>query len=356
MTSYPPPVPVGSRHVVALQARRSFPSVSVLITTETGPRMSTGDRARLHDLVDQASTRLCWSDHVDDAAPFVAALDAMVEAAVSSRTDRALALYTSRDTNRALLLGVEVADRVVIDQTFATRDLVLALQRTPRHLVLVISAQQARLYESSNGQLHAAAGHNFPLRAADDRGRVTRTAPVSFLQRVDRRLGAYRVLHPSPLVVVGPAQVVADFVQTAGHAYRLAGTLSGDHADATPTELAGLTRPIIQRYLASRENEALALIATRAAQGRVASGMHAAWLASRREQPEMLAVEETLFYPARLSDDGHTLELSSDVDEPDVIDDAVDELIEHVLIRGGWVALVGPGTLARHEAVALVRR
>jgi hypothetical protein len=90
--------------------------------------------------------------------------------------------------------------------------------------------------------------------------------------------------------------------------------------------------------------------------GRVAAGMPAAWLAARTQRPEVLAVDESLYYPARLSDDGDILIPADDVDHPDVIDDAVDELIELVLIRGGWIAFTQPGALDRHHGVALATR
>ncbi|MGW0486295.1 hypothetical protein [Nonomuraea sp. NPDC003214] len=44
----------------------------------------------------------------------------------------------------------------------------------------------------------------------------------------------------------------------------------------------------------------------------------------------MLAVDDSLYYPARLSDDGDTLTPAADIDHRDVIDDAMDELIELV--------------------------
>ena len=60
--------------------------------------------------------------------------------------------------------------------------------------------------------------------------------------------------------------------------------------------------------------------------------------------------------PARLSDDGDTLIPAQDVDHPDVIDDAVDELIELVLLRGGWIAFTDAGALDRHHGIALATR
>ena len=88
-------------------------------------------------------------------------------------------------------------------------------------------------------------------------------------------------------------------------------------------------------------------------EGRVIAGIQAAWLAARYERPEMLAVEESYFYPARLSDDGDVLTPADDIGSPDVIDDAVDELIELALQRGAWVALTDDGALCSYDRVAL---
>ena len=86
------------------------------------------------------------------------------------------------------------------------------------------------------------------------------------------------------------------------------------------------------------------------------TGVPAAWLAARHERPEMLAVEESLFYPATISDDGDFLSPADAVGADGVIDDAVDELIELALQRGAWVALTEDGALAGYDRVALTVR
>ncbi|PRC53856.1 hypothetical protein C6A85_51700, partial [Mycobacterium sp. ITM-2017-0098] len=58
----------------------------------------------------------------------------------------------------------------------------------------------------------------------------------------------------------------------------------------------------------------------------------------------------------RLDATGDILVPADDVDHPDVIDDAVDELIEIVLRRGGWIALVGQGELRDNTHLALTLR
>jgi hypothetical protein len=70
----------------------------------------------------------------------------------------------------------------------------------------------------------------------------------------------------------------------------------------------------------------------------------------------MFAVEESYRYPARLSADGDMVTPADDIEAPDVIDELVDELIETVLDRGGWIALVRDGSLTEHGKVALTLR
>jgi hypothetical protein len=121
-------------------------------------------------------------------------------------------------------------------------------------------------------------------------------------------------------------------------------------------ELAVRTRPVVEAYLRTGEDEALALLDRRLGQERAATGMPSAWLAARQERPEMLLVEEGLSYPARVTADGDWLTPADDVEHPDVVDDAVDELIETVLARGGKVTLVADGRLEPHDGVAVTVR
>jgi hypothetical protein len=149
---------------------------------------------------------------------------------------------------------------------------------------------------------------------------------------------------------------VALFTRTSANIARLAGTIPANLTTVPLPELAARTKPVLEAYLHSRQTEALDLLNRRAGSHRVVSGMSSAWLAARHERPEMLAVEEGLFHPARISADGDLLLAATDVEQPEVIDDAVDELIELVLNRGGWVAMVDDGLLAEHDGVALTLR
>ncbi|RBY83110.1 hypothetical protein [Blastococcus sp. TF02A-26] len=75
-------------------------------------------------------------------------------------------------------------------------------------------------------------------------------------------------------------------------------------------------------------------------------------LIARAERLELLGEETDLFYPARLRDDGDLVQPASDVEAFDV----VDEVIETVLQRRGWVALLDDGALQAEDRIALTVR
>lgn len=350
-------VPLTPDMVTVLQSMRSDPSISILASTQPGLRLDGKDIATLRSLAGQARERLAV-EGCTDAVALLDALSGVIAEAAGQPADRAIALFVNCAYCCWATLPVSVVDRCVIDPTFATRDLVRALHHTPRHAVLLLSTEQARLLHGHGATLAPSPASTFPIyRRVTGRNRDRTTErPNDFLLRVDRALGAALKLNPTPLVLAAAEPTASTFRNLSRNTARLAGTVKGNHL-TTPTEsLVDLLRPVLRDYLTSRGHDALGHVERRARTGRVLRDMNSAWLAARWERPEMLAVEEHYYYPARLDDTGDTLISADDVDHPDVIDDAVDELIEIVLSRGGWIALVKPGELPDDTHLALTLR
>ena len=351
--------PVTPELVWQLMGVRGYPLASVLMSTAPAARMLPREAARLRGLVDEATRRLADSGPRDQVDAVVGRLEDLAEEAADSRTLGAVALYAGVDHGQAVELSLPVRDRVAVDPTYATRDLVRALHRTPRHVLLLITGTEARLFEGVGGTLTPVAGDDFPVVAESrerSHGRGNRDAlDRAFLRSVDRALSAHLADRPAPVVLAGQSRVLATFRGMSRNLGRLAGTIPGSHGTASLAVLQERVRPVLDTYLHSRQDDALDLLQRRARAGRVVSGIGAAWVSASMESPEMLAVEDGLYVPSRVSADGE-LAPAADVTGHDVLDDAVDELIETVLVRGGWVALVEDGTLAAYEGVALTLR
>jgi hypothetical protein len=273
-----------------------------------------------------------------------------------------MAVYAHRSTGSILRLAVPVLDRAVVDPTFATRDLVRSMHRTPFHLVLSLTRVEARLFAGTD-TLHPVRSSAFPVtasrapRRSPSRPALAAADTTAFLRAVDAAFGTYRRVHPAPFVITGEDRVVSEFERLSRNLDRCAGTWKVNTASEPLSLIAARTRPLIEAYLLSRQDEALTLLGRRVRANRAAVGLPAVWLAARHDRPEMLAVEQGLFQAARISADGDALELVHDTTEvaedPDVVDDIIDDLIELVLHRGGWVALVDDGRLADNGGIAL---
>ena len=357
--------------VVDLQRIRAYPCVSVLMRTGTAVRMSVHDAATLDVLVAEACRRLQDELGCSKAAELTGILRALATDASGRATGSAVALFASPGESSSWRLPVPVQDRAVIDPSYATRDLVRGLQHRPQLPVLVLTEHDAVLYTSRDGTLVPAVGA-FPVngrRLPSDRDASAVQRPPApghpdaerstFLHAVDRALGAHLRNDPAPFVVVGPARTVGAFLRGASSSRHLAGVVAGhdghDGHEDLPA-LSALVQPAVEHYLRFRQDEVLTLADRRHSQGRSATGISAVWSAAQSERPEMLAVETGLFYPARVSQDGTRLTGAHDRSHPEVLDDAVDEIIETVLDRGGWVAFVPDGALAEHGRITLTVR
>ena len=127
--------PLTPQTVLALQDYRAYPSVTLLLTTRPGPQLDPADAALLEKLLGEARDRLA-ADASTEASAVLRALDDL-PTQLEGPVERAVALFISTAHTSRVDLSVDVVDRADIDPTFATRDLVRALHRTPRHVVLI---------------------------------------------------------------------------------------------------------------------------------------------------------------------------------------------------------------------------
>jgi hypothetical protein len=254
---------------------------------------------------------------------------------------------------------------VVIDHTFATRDLIRGIARNPSYRVLALGEKPTRLFEGQGSNLVESHAAGFPCFVEGARGEPlasggfadhsSRSEPqeLSFFRDVDRALRVAVEDRAMPLVVAGTERDLAYFDEVTTHGAWIVGRIKGNYESASPTEVARLALPSLDAYLASQRAASIRELAE-AVPGRTAVGVKAAWSAARDGRARALLVEDDFVYPAREVDG--ILEPAGDGSAPGVIDDAIDELVEMVLDNGGDVLIVEPGELGRQGPVAVLLR
>ena len=132
------------------------------------------------------------------------------------------------------------------------------------------------------------------------------------------------------------------------------GTVAGNHDRTGWADLHHLAWPLVVDWLRADADRARRSLDTARDQHRYAGGLDEVWELAHEGRVELLVVEEDYAVSARVLDG--RLELAKDTWAPDVIDDAVDELIETVLRKGGRAVVVPPGDLADAGHVGAVLR
>lgn len=352
---------LNTANVARIQQVRGYPAISILMSR--GPT-SVGDRARLARLVENATARLLSEFSRPAVQPLLDELVGLAASAEVGPGRQGVALFASADLAAAVALPVGVSDRTVVDETFATRDLVHALLRSPHYEVLVLS-NVVRLYAGVGANLTEVVDYGFPLLSTEsyaeparfgvDRSDTRDAGLRRHLRAVDTALTGH-VDADRPLLVVGTGRRLSMFRQHSRHRSHLTEALPGNFELRSATKLAHAIWPSVTHMFDRRHQAALAELDRAAGVRRHAFGVQQAWTLANHGRVALVVVEENYTYAARTDPDSNHLVAAADVADPEVVDDVVDEIIEIVLAKGGRATIVPDGTLATRGRIATALR
>jgi hypothetical protein len=348
-----------------LQSLTATPALSILLPTHRTSPDNKRDPISVKNLVNEAKERLSEEFSQRELAPLLQNLDTLVSEIDYPHTLDGLALFVSHDFAKLYYLPFSVPGRVIIDRTFATRDLVYGMHRSLRYWVLLLSQASTRLLAGTGETLEEIQDKNFAVQMTGPGG--TESLPYHsdssylddrhrrFFGQVDSLLSYYDDNELLPLVVGGVDRQVSFFQEVTQYKQSIVGILSGNFDRATLPELAPEVWSAVQPHREAQRANALGELEDAVSAQKVVSTIGEVWRLANEGRGKLLLVEKNYHEPAIVTEDHH-LQL---VDEPggtEVMDDAVDEIIEVVFAKGGKVVLVDDGALSLHQKIALILR
>jgi hypothetical protein len=133
------------------------------------------------------------------------------------------------------------------------------------------------------------------------------------------------------------------------------GLVAGSHDDPKPSALGKIVWPVFKSGATLLRTRALVRLSEAVSLNRHASGIDQVWRAAHENRCQTLLVETGFEYPADLDPEGARL-LPYTGRGAAALDDAVDEVIEKVIARGGQVFFYDSGVLDLHQQIAAVLR
>ncbi|MDZ4837357.1 MAG: hypothetical protein SGJ27_26525 [Candidatus Melainabacteria bacterium] len=348
-----------------LLALKDYPSLSILLPTHRCSPDNLQDPIRVKNSVSEATKRLVGEFGELGAAEVIKRLNAIVEQIDSRTTLDGLAIFVNKQVSKKYYLPFTLTERVVIGESFAIRDLLFAMNRSPRYLVLVLSEKPTRLYDGYRDSLVEVEECGFPF-TQEDNGGITRAGIDAsayrddrhrqFFREVDKALGEVLKQDPLPLIVVGVERYLAFFDEVSANKAHLAGTLHGSHDSTTPSELVKLIWPIVQDHFRVKRESTLDQLSNAIGQKKYAAGFDEVWKVASEGRIEKLLVEEDFYVGVTPEVSGINPKPVENSTIPGVHDDAVDQIIEKVLHTGGLVTFYNPGKLSNHSHLAAILR
>lgn len=357
-----------------LRATRPYPALSLTMPTHRRAPENAQDSVRLRNLVAEAGSRLEDDPRVTREAG--SAVKAQLERAVGEVDQRraleGLVILADADEYQIWQLPRHAPERVVLSDTYLTRNLVAAKARAQLFWVLGVSAEHATLWSGTNEGLRAEETGGFPLTAPHEAPNPQREERIgdtpstyssedarNFLRSVDEKLRGVLAADPRPLFLMGlaPALALLDGVGESSKS-AVGRVAKGTTAETTAAELLKDLRPALDDRRKQAASEIQGRLDNARGSRSFAGGLDEVWAAVREGRAGLVAVEEHFQQTVRVTDE-HLEPVdaaAARTADGQVREDIVDELIEAALDNGCEVAFVADDSLADHGRIAAVLR
>jgi hypothetical protein len=228
------------------------------------------------------------------------------------------------------------------------------------YYVLSLSEQTCRLYEGFRDTLIDIQNSNFPFESSMDmrlyiEPDVKDVQLREFLHMADQHFSHYYHQDPLRLVLVGDKKIQSIFRSVTVHQEQIMGTVLGDYTSTSTHDLGKIVWPLVKEVLAGSNAKVMADLEAAAQVRKVTSGLDAVAKMANSVTGATLLVEEDYHIKGSINKTNDSLVISEYVDIREVIDDAVDVIVEKVLGMGGNVLFLDNGLLAKLSRIALIR-
>lgn len=348
-----------------LKSLYSKNSITVILKTHRTFPDNNQDAILLKNLIKDAENRLLAENSSREVQELIDKLNTLANSIDHRQNQESLILFVSNDVVDFVRLPIPVESRVVVDNTFATRDLIRGLHARAGYYVLVLSKDEARLIEASNDKVVQEFGDDFPLKnefsqvsksELSDAGRL-RNLSAEFFNRVDKAVNQIRKDNPMPVLVASDQQNYHEYMKIADEPKTILDFfLNGNKQTEKDFNIVSEAWNIVKEDVTKRNNERKADLQKAVSANKFLSDTNEIYQAIKQGKVQTLFVEQGLFQPAIMENDQITYVTDEDRNGKDVIDDIYDELIEMNLKHGGDVIFLPKGELNKFNGFAGITR
>jgi Bacterial archaeo-eukaryotic release factor family 3 len=351
-----------------LRRPRPYPAVSVLTPTHRREPENGQDPVRLRNVVTEARRRLESDPAVtrERRNDVVAQLDRALAEVDLAHAEDGLVIFAAPGEHQVWSLARTVPERVVLSDTFLTRNLVAAQAAERPFWVLSVSADRVTLWSGGDDRVVQDRSGGFPLERRQenfDPERQMRTGGLpstfsdegtrQFLREADTVMSTVLRDQPRSLYVTGEQAALSLLDEVGSVAKAAVHVPHGGLAHAGPEAVWQALRPVLAAQARKGATDVVRELTSARGHRTYAAGLDELWQSARDGRVRLLAVEENFRATAR--DLGEHL-VPAETGDLDAREDIVDEIVEQCMETGAEVRFVPDGTLGDANGIAAVLR
>jgi len=338
------------------------PAVSIIMPFETRMSLKSELSYALKLAVQKVERELKKNYATEISDLIIDKLDAMIRNLNYNTIKKSIAIYVSPVFEKVIYLDIPVEEKIIVDESFEIRDLVLSKKELHKYLVLLLSQQESRMYLGNTDsfiriQTSTPASidgfvNELPERVSNfsDPSSMKEIMLDKFLHQVDQALQLILNTYHLPLFVVGTDRLLGHFKSISRHDKSVIEYIHGNYIDLEPNELIQLLKPHVEDWKKVKQIEIRKRLEDAAGKNVLVSGMKEVWKAAIQHKGKLLIVEKNYRFAAE----------SKDITEKphrrfSHVKDAIDDLIEKVLEGGGDIEFVDPEVIKDHNHIALIK-
>jgi hypothetical protein len=339
--------------------------VTIILNTHRTKPDNQKDSIVLKNLIKEAENRLHNDFDKRFAGKIAERIKELAENIKHNFNLESLVLFVSEDIAEYTRLTIPVENRVVIDSTFATRDLVRALHEQTSYYVLVISRQNARLIEAHNDKVVREFSDPFPIKNetlfTKDKLKLSTAKGQDnlieeFFNWVDKVLNRTIAQNPLPVLLVTEERNYHHYLKVADNKGNVIGHLNKNRDDEKAHHIVSEAWKIVNEIIIKKNSERMAELKKAVSSKNFVSNFTDIWNAIKSGRGKTLFVKKGYFQPAKIENNKVVLVDEENSNDKDVIDDIIDEMIEQNLSYGGDTVFIKGDDLKEFGGLALTLR
>ena len=332
--------------------------VTILLNTHRNSPQSKKDDIVLKNLVTEAQNRLkneCKEETAGIVADKLKELASNIDARYNFES---LALFVNRDIAEFMRMPIHVEDRVVIADSFATRDLIRMLHQELNYYILVLSREKARLIEAAGDKEIREIHNGFPMEnsfTVPGEGNLFNretSLVLEFFGNVNNQLDDVQHTKRLPVFVCTDESNYSDYQRAADQDENICGLVEGNKDDEDAHNIVEAAWPIAKKWRDEKNQERLKDLTKNAGAEDFETDFTEIWKAIIEGKGRTLYVKKGFIQPAKL--ENNTVQPTSE-DKANV-DDIIDEMIERNQELGGDTVFVSGDELKEYNDLVLLKR